>query len=151
MYYIRDIEKLRWCAVKELKDRLTWARESKGLTQQSLARMAKVSQGAIGNLESGLRKSSRNITLIAGALGVNPHWLADGVGDPDEGSMPSAPEVTSSAAKPSTHTQWVRDDEARLLDLYRTTDDAGRERIMTVAEGEPRSALRGISIIGNKP
>ncbi|MBB5610395.1 MULTISPECIES: helix-turn-helix transcriptional regulator [unclassified Janthinobacterium] len=51
---------------------------------------------------------------------------------------------------PTAHTQWIRDDEARLLDLYRTTDDAGRERIMTVAEGEPRSALRGISIVDNQ-
>lgn len=66
--------------MKTLASRLTWARLKKGLTQEELAKKAGVSQGSIGHLESGARKSSRKITAIAEALGVNALWLVEGKG-----------------------------------------------------------------------
>lgn len=74
--------------MKTLAERLTWARERKELTQAGLGKLAGVSQGTIGNLESGLRKEARRIVQIAAALNVDPLWLADGKGA-SPGSDPS--------------------------------------------------------------
>lgn len=61
--------------------RLAAARMELGLSQADLARLAKVSAGAIGNIESGTRQgTARVIQCIAGALGVNTEWLVDGAG-----------------------------------------------------------------------
>lgn len=66
--------------MRTLAERLTWARERKQLTQAGLGKLAGVSQGTIGNLESGLRKEARRIAQIASALDVDALWLADGKG-----------------------------------------------------------------------
>jgi transcriptional regulator with XRE-family HTH domain len=49
------------------------------LTQKELAKKAGVSQGTIGNLESGARTSPRHLVQIANALGVTAEWLQSGV------------------------------------------------------------------------
>lgn len=72
MYYIRDM--------RTLAERLVWARERKELTQEGLAKLAGVSQGTIGNLESGTRQTARKIVEIAAALEVDAAWLAGGKG-----------------------------------------------------------------------
>lgn len=64
------------------------ARERRGLTQADLARAAGVSAGTIGNVEAGSRKQPRDLLAIAEALGVDPHWLANGIGGP----IPTSPE-----------------------------------------------------------
>ncbi|MBO9647382.1 MAG: helix-turn-helix transcriptional regulator [Variovorax sp.] len=66
--------------VNTLADRISWARERRGLTQTALAKMAGVSQGTIGNLESGTRRSPRALVSIAMVLGVSPLWLESGKG-----------------------------------------------------------------------
>jgi len=66
-----------------LAERLTWARTRKNLSQAALAKLSGVSQSSIGNLESGIRFSSRRLANIAGTLGVNALWLAEGIGAPD--------------------------------------------------------------------
>lgn len=66
--------------MKTLAERLVWAREQKGLTQDGLAKLSGVSQSTIGNLESGLRQTARKIVNIATVLGVDPLWLAEGKG-----------------------------------------------------------------------
>jgi phage repressor protein C with HTH and peptisase S24 domain len=68
--------------MKTLASRLVWARTEKKLSQDELAKKIGVSQGAIGHLELGTRLSSRKITALADALGVNALWLAEGKGDP---------------------------------------------------------------------
>lgn len=69
--------------VKSLAERLKWARERKGWGQEQLAAKAGVSQGTIGNAESGLRKKPRELVAIANALEVSPAWLETGKGTPD--------------------------------------------------------------------
>lgn len=102
----------------------------------------------IGN--SIARRIEQGFSKPEGWLDVPHQSAAPGDTLPVATSTPPAPLAPTPPPTSAVHTQWVRDDEARLLDLYRTTDEAGRERIMTVAEGEPRSALRGISIVGNQ-
>lgn len=79
--------------MNSIAQRLKQAREAAGMTQPALAEKAGVSQGTIGNIESGLRKRPRELLSIAAALGVNPSWLDTGKGQmrsgvvtPDEGS-----------------------------------------------------------------
>lgn len=66
--------------MKTIAERLKEAREDAGLTQPALAEKAKVSQGTIGNIESGLRKRPRDLLSIAEALGVSATWLESGNG-----------------------------------------------------------------------
>lgn len=66
--------------VNTIAERLKLARETAGLTQPELAGKAGVSQGTIGNIESGLRKRPRDLLSIASALGVSPEWLETGKG-----------------------------------------------------------------------
>lgn len=67
--------------VKTIGERIKWARERADLTQQQLADKAKVSQGTIGNLESGIRGRPRALLDIAAALELNPAWVETGRGD----------------------------------------------------------------------
>lgn len=68
--------------MKTLASRLIWARNNKKMSQAELAKKSGVSQSAIGNLEAGIRLTSRSITAIAVALEVDPIWLAEGKGQP---------------------------------------------------------------------
>jgi phage repressor protein C with HTH and peptisase S24 domain len=69
--------------MKTLAERLVWARNKKNLSQAALAKISGVSQSSIGNLEAGVRFSSRRIANIAEALDVSTLWLAEGAGSPD--------------------------------------------------------------------
>lgn len=58
--------------------RLLETRKKAGLTQLHLAQKANVSQGTIGNIESGVRTNPRELLAIAAALDVQPEWLKSG-------------------------------------------------------------------------
>lgn len=61
-----------------LGDRLRSVRVHRKLSQADLARLANVTQGAISHLENGRSESSRELTLIANALGIDANWLLHG-------------------------------------------------------------------------
>ena len=67
--------------MKTVAERLRFAREQRGWTQSQLAAASDVSQGTIGNIESGARQSRGSLPKIAKALGVSHDWLADGEGE----------------------------------------------------------------------
>jgi transcriptional regulator with XRE-family HTH domain len=67
-----------------LAGRVKWARTQRKLSQQALAKKAHVSQGTIGNIESGERKRPRDLLAIARALYANPEWLETGHGEWDQ-------------------------------------------------------------------
>ncbi len=69
--------------VGTLGERVSSVREERGLSQASLAQKAGVSQGTIGNIESGARKRPRDLVAIAKALDVSADWLETGKGSPD--------------------------------------------------------------------
>lgn len=74
--------------MKTIAERLLAARERKEWTQSQLAVAADVSQGTIGNIESGLRQSKGSLPQIAEALGVSHKWLATGQGTMDMAPQP---------------------------------------------------------------
>lgn len=77
-------------SVQTIAERLKHARALKGWTQGQLAAASDVSQGTIGNIESGQRQARASLVKISRALGVHYDWLADGVGDMfDENARPS--------------------------------------------------------------
>lgn len=108
--------------MKNLAARLAWARDQANLSQQALADRVGVAQSTIGNLESGLRQTSRNIASIAAALGVDALWLAEGKGSPH----------ASSAKKPVGENLGLETDPYILeaLELLRSMDT--RERIEAI-------------------
>jgi SOS-response transcriptional repressor LexA len=67
--------------VKTIGERIKFAREKRGMTQTQLAREVGVSQGTVGNLESGLRERPREILGLAKALAVSATWLETGAGE----------------------------------------------------------------------
>lgn len=118
-----------------LAERLVWARTRKELTQEELAKKARVAQGTIGNLEAGIRKTARKISSIARALDVSTDWLAD-----NKGEMP--PDLVASA-EPFTEPRLasmrpVFQDEEVLLELYRQADSIGQAEIIATARSEAR-------------
>ena len=60
--------------------RLKAARAAVGMSQQQLAAQAGVSQGTIGNIESGTRGIDKAAWKLAAAMGVDAKWLATGEG-----------------------------------------------------------------------
>lgn len=58
--------------------RLRETRLEKDWTQEVLAKKSGVSQGTIGNIESGARRALGSLPRIAEALGVRHNWLRDG-------------------------------------------------------------------------
>jgi len=66
--------------MKTLAERLTWARNEAGLTQQELAKKTGVAQSTIASWESGARETGRKISVVADFLGVNSLWLSEGKG-----------------------------------------------------------------------
>lgn len=77
--------------VESIAERLRQARESKGLSQGDVARAAGVTQGTIGNIESGVRRNPRELLAIADAVGVTAEWLKDGKGPMHRGDAQSIP------------------------------------------------------------
>lgn len=64
-----------------IAQRLKRARTEKDWSQAQLAVVADVSQGTIGNIESGVRQSKGSLPQIAKALGISHDWLAYDIGE----------------------------------------------------------------------
>lgn len=65
-------------------DRIKQRRLELKLSQHELAKRAKVSQGTIAQIETGLSQSSAKIIDLATALNVSPEWLLYGRNPPAE-------------------------------------------------------------------
>ncbi|MBJ9624576.1 XRE family transcriptional regulator [Burkholderia multivorans] len=67
-------------AMETLGSRVKAARLDAKLSQEALARQVGVSQGLIGQIESGKNQGSKHLAALARALGVSPDWLETGKG-----------------------------------------------------------------------
>jgi transcriptional regulator with XRE-family HTH domain len=115
--------------VSTIGDRLKQAREALGLSQGDVAGKAGVSQGTIGNLESGLRKNPRELLAIAAAVGVSPVWLKTGkhdalpatiATDTPAHPLPEPPEVPGAALPPALATRLAKLSEAQRAAVLRS-------------------------------
>lgn len=110
--------------MKTIAERLKHARKELRLTQPALAKLAGVSAGTIGNIESGFRKDVRELLAIARAVGVNPEWLKTGKGpkstEPDQGGTemsgwPLSPEVLAALQSASPEVREIAEAQVRAL------------------------------------
>lgn len=122
--------------MKTLAERLIWARERKGLTKTQVAAEAGVTSSSISHLETGLRKSSRNILQIARVLGVDPGWLNEGRGSPE----PRA-EAPRLASESKMQLVYVTRQEQDLLTSFREADEVGQDFILKAAQAGASSNL----------
>ena len=132
--------------MKTLAERLIWARENKRWTQCKLARMVGCSQSTIGNLEAGIRLTSRRVAIIASYLEVSALWLETGKGHPQQKVDPTPegvrqefrPDPVTSEATGQLALVWVSNDEIELLTLYRRAKPSGQRLIRTSAYEAPK-------------
>ena len=108
--------------------RIREARKSANMTQQQLASKSGIKQAALSELETGESAGSKYLASIASALGVSALWLETGRGPRSSG--------IEDERRKDAHMILAYDDEARLLDLYRRTDDRGRFDIIKLATSE---------------
>ena len=64
--------------MQTLAQRLKFARDKKGLTQEELAKASGTTQQYIQNIEAGVVKRPRKLEEIANAVGSSPAWLQFG-------------------------------------------------------------------------
>lgn len=67
-------------SVQTVGERLKEARKARKLTQAQLAKMAKIAQGTISDLEVGRNQSSAHLPMLGALLGVSSLWLQTGKG-----------------------------------------------------------------------
>jgi transcriptional regulator with XRE-family HTH domain len=131
----------------KLGAKLREIRKSKKLTQAQLAAASDVSQGTIGNIESGLRGYGESLVNIARALGVTPEFLRGEKGHEEKGkqSLKLAKEV-------ATNRDRVSGDEiTELIQLYCQATEEGKKQIIRMArQAEKPERLRNISSTNDK-
>ena len=134
--------------MKTIADRLRYARELKGWKQAQLAVAADVSQGTIGNIESGARQSRGSLPKIAKALGVSHDWLADGEGE----MLPTGGRVEPSnivALPPSRRIVDTLDElQAVVGQLSPLLQDAGRSVLHKWTDGQVSAAEAAATLEG---
>lgn len=67
---------------KEINNRIKEARKAAGISQNRLAKLAKISQSGLSAIESGRVSPTLDTTVcIANAIGASVDWIATGKGD----------------------------------------------------------------------
>ncbi|WP_263915135.1 helix-turn-helix domain-containing protein [Achromobacter sp. 79A6] len=149
--------------MKTFSDRLKHARLLRGHTQKTVARLARLSQSAIGSYESGLRHSSRSLRKLAQVLKVELEWLETGKGPmelPMEGydlsdTLPPSTGVSESlprpaARRPRPQAPWPFPNIAPAQFDTLTPDDRAMLEALTQTFIETVQARRGIKPRGRK-
>jgi len=101
--------------VNTFGSRLKHARTLRRLSQAQLAHACGLSQGTIGNYESGRRKNPQNVFRIAEVLQVSPAWLVLNAGPME--LPPSTPLAEPPAALSNTVWPLPEIDPARIWAL----------------------------------
>ncbi len=123
--------------------RLRHARKLRGLTQQELAKAAKVPQSAISEVETGESQSpvGTNLVALAHALQVSPRWLAHGEGQMDENGTALPAEALAMAREWLKLGPEARQDVLRLIRTMVKTSAADRQAVpderVEAAYGKP--------------
>ena len=108
-----------------ISSRLKFLRDRKGWSQTQLAVVADVSQGTVGNIESGKRAGKGSLIKLARVLDASLDWLIDGEG-------------------PMLMSEWI-EVQARLV------DDPHQDLIRSTTNVEPANDLKqskGVPVVG---
>lgn len=114
----------------ELKDRLKSARTRARLTQSQLADIVGIKQASISEIERGLSRTSGHLVKIAQACGVNPIWLAEGVGFAEPAGQGQAEDAPAPVEKRSS-AELVR---AMLTSIGKGLPEEAHSRILAAVE-----------------
>lgn len=130
----------------KLGARLREVRKDKNLTQAQLAAKAGVTQGTIGNIESGIRGYGESLVDIAAALGVPPDDLRSG-------DYPNAESKSLKLVKQDTPQSGGVAQMDRLIELailFEQSSEDGREFIMASARSAEKATGARWKKVGNK-
>lgn len=110
------------CDMNTIASRLKFLRDRKGWSQTQLAVVADVSQGTVGNIESGKRAGKGSLIKLARVLDASLDWLIDGDG-------------------PMLMSEWI-EVQARLVDdpdqnLVRATSNVEQADTLKQSKGVP--------------
>jgi len=110
--------------------------------QTGLVKASKASKSVVNQwLNGGIKSMDIRYALeVERTLGYSHIWLMTGIGE--RRAAGGVVFITKEVAD-SRHTQWIGGEEARLLDLFRGTDDVGRSDIIMAAENAPVIAGKG--------
>lgn len=110
--------------------------------QIGLVRASKASKSVVNQwLNGGIKSMDIRYALeIERTLKYSHIWLMTGIGE--RKAVGGVAFITREVAD-SRHTQWIGGEEARLLDLFRGTDDVGRSDIILAAENAPAITGKG--------
>lgn len=134
--------------MKTTSERVRQARKHAGLTQRQLADLVGVRQPTLSDLERGESQSSAMLIQIAAACGVNPNWLATGVGEMqgEGGALESSFEASSAMTMMAPEMSWDRINligingfelaEARPGKSHPMPVNAGRRTFVASVQGE---------------
>lgn len=101
----------------KIGDRVRFVLEARGMKQTELAQRIGVTQAAISNIvtDSSRKPSAPTLLKLASALQANPYWIISGEGAPFE--------ITTVG----------RDDERKLIEIYREIDPAKKPDLLKAA------------------
>jgi hypothetical protein len=108
--------------------------------QTGLVKASKASKSVVNQwLNGGIKSMDIRYALeIERTLGYSHIWLMTGIGE--RKAAGGVVFITQEAAE-VRHTQWIGEDEAKLLDLFRGTDDGGRKAMLSHAEILPKTPI----------
>jgi len=134
-----------------ISKRLKFVRLKKGWTQGQLAAAAGVSQGTIGNIESGARQAKASLIEICEPLGVTYKWLATGEGVMDNSKTNIHPAQSRArvplvslldAAMLDNINNHIKDD-VEFVEAWHSSPS--RDAFAVVVEGDSMTASAGQS------
>lgn len=131
----------------KLKDRLAWARERLGLTQAELATKSKIAQSTIASWETGARETGRKIATLAEHLGVDPLWLAEGLGSPTRALREAQPDDAQPLGglpkklEALVFYEQLTKRQALLLHKFEMLSEDGKQHVEAAADFGERAGL----------
>lgn len=114
-----------------LAERLAAIRKRRGLSQTQLADRAGLSQGTIGNIESGRRGYGRSVAVISKVLAVSPEYLLLQTDSDSSHALSEKPAISTPDTPPLSHSAW--EIGALFDDLFGLNDRVGRTAAFNAA------------------
>ena len=120
--------------MESIAERMKLARKSRDYTQAKLAKLTKLSQGTIAQLETGRSDNSKYLPQIAEKLQVNYQWLLTGAGDMNQ--MSSVKVDTGIRRIPLRSWSDLGDKAPAVIEWIPAPTNVSNDAYAVVVEGE---------------